>query len=421
MIRILLLALIGFTLPLPVQAQSPRMDLSIEEDTTLVGQPLIVRLKVLVPTFTQSPPTWPGFEAPNLMVKLNGRATNPTSETIEGQTWSGLIRSYTFYPMIAGTFQLAPQDVVIVYADPNSSAPITETLQTPAISFSATVPEGAEGLDPVVLADALTITQDISTAEGSMAVGDAITRSLTLSVSGTSPLFLPPLLDGTTPEGLRAYPQDPKVAESFDRGVLSGKRSEQVSYIATQPGPVDLAPVRLSWFNLTSRQIETVELEGATYEIEAGPTASPGINPALAWKVLVSFCLGALALWVFWRFARPPLKAEISRRKAAYLRSETFAYRCVSQAIGRRDVNDMIRTLETWTHLLEPVPAEIAGELEHAMLAVTGAAYSAERPGQNDDEGRWSALERAVSRARRTTRSRSRRGHGDTLPALNPF
>lgn len=420
MIRLLLFSLIGFVLALPVQAQSARIDLRIEEDTTLVGQPLIVRLKVLVPTFTQSPPTWPGFEAPNLMVKLNGRATNPTSETVEGQTWSGLIRSYTFYPMIAGTFQLAAQDVVVVYADPNSNASITETLQTPMISFSATVPEGAEGMDPVILADSLTVTQDFQTAEGSLAVGDAITRSLKISVGGTSPLFLPPLLEAEAPDGLRAYVQDPVVTESFDRGVLSGTRSEQVSYIATLSGSVNLEPVRLSWFNLKSKQLETVELDGATYEIEAGPAASSGVDPVLALRILVYFCFGVFALWVFWRFALPPLKAEASRRKAAYLRSEAFAYRRVLQAIARKDINDTICTLETWAHRLEPVGVETGGELDNALLEVTRAAYGAEQPDENGKK-RWNALDKVVRRTRRATRSTSRRRNDDTLPALNPF
>ena len=421
MIRALLFSFIGFMIALPVLAQSPQIDLNIKEDTTQVGQPLTVRLKVLVPTFMPSPPALPSFEAPNLMVKLNGRATNPTSETIDGQTWSGLIRSYTFYPMVAGTYQLPAQDVVIAYSDPDSSAPITETLQTPAISFSATIPDGAEGLDPLILADELTITQDIQTAEGSLAVGDALTRSLNISVRGTSPLFLPPLLTETSSDGLRAYPQDPKVIESFDRGVLSGTRSEQASYIATQSGLVELPSIQLSWFNLTSRQVETIELDGASFEIEAGPPASTGIDPERVLKIVVFLCLVALALWLFWRFALPPLKTEIARRKAAYLGSEAFAHRRVSQAISHQNVNDTIRTLETWTQMIGPVPTEPARELENAMLSVTRAVYGAERSEGVNNRTRWRALDKAASRTRRAVRSGHQENNGGKLPALNPF
>jgi hypothetical protein len=419
MIRLLIAFLLGVAIALPAFAQDPKIELSAQEDSVLVGQPLIVRLKVLVPTFMPSPPAFPSFEAPNLMVKLNGRATNPTSETIDGETWSGVIRAYTFYPLIPGTFQLPASNLVVVYQGDDGVTPVTKTLETPAFSFTAAVPKGAETLDPVILATDLKITQDISAADGPIKVGDAITRQLEITVEGTSPLFLPPMLVETEAETLRGYPQDPKVTESFDRGVLSGKRKEQMSYIATQAGTVTLPALRLEWFNLSSNQVETIELDGADFEIEAGPEAKREADPALILTWVAVLTGAALLIWALWRFALPPLKQWRARRTAERMASESYAHQHLQTAIGQRDLNETLRWLGIWRHRLPLQSGDAQTTINSALLAITGAQFGAKD--DPDVKKSWGSLGRAVDAARTTELAKLRGDQSSSLPALNPF
>jgi hypothetical protein len=419
MIRLVFALCLGFAMAVPAFAQDPKIEFSAELDSVPVGQPLVVRLKVLVPTFMPSPPAFPTFEAPNLMVKLNGRATNPTSETIDGETWSGLIRAYTFYPMIPGTFQLPASDLVVTYTGEDGVTPVTKTLQTPAFSFVAAVPEGAQGLDPVILATDLKITQDISAADGPIRVGDAITRQLEITVEGTSPLFLPPMLVETAADVLRGYPQDPKVTESFNRGVLSGRRVEQMSYIATQAGAVALPSLTLEWFNLSSNQVETIELDGADFEIEAGPAAKREIDPALILTWVALGIGGAIVGWTFWRYLLPPLRDWTARRKAGRLASESFAHQHLHKAIGLRDLNETLHWLDVWRHRLPPQVGNSQTAINTALLTITGAQFGAK--GTPDIKRAWVDLGRAVDAARKVELSALRGDQASSLPALNPF
>ena len=201
-------------------AQDPRVEVSLGAEQAAVGQPLILRLTVLVPSFMPDPPVLPSFEVPDLMVRLNGRATTPTSQQIDGETWSGITRSYSLYPMVPGTFILPPQEVRVTSAETGATPEVT-TIVTDEIRFEAILPEGAEALDPPVLATGLTAEQTITVPEGELAVGDAITREIVLKITGTSPLFIPPLLDTEATERLRPYPAEPTLDESENRGVLS--------------------------------------------------------------------------------------------------------------------------------------------------------------------------------------------------------
>lgn len=417
MMRGLFILLAALWSALPAQAQSPQVDLSMEEDIVIVGQPLIVRLSIMVPTFMPTPPVFPSFETPNLMVKLNGRATNPTSEKIDGETWSGVTRSFTFYPMISGTFQIPQQDVVVTYSDPATNSPVTETYRTTAFSFSATLPEGAKDLDPAILANSLEITQEITAGGAPLAVGDAITRSLKITVRGASPLFLPPLLDQAPSENLRGYPQDPSVSESYDRGVLSGTRNEQVSYIATQTGPAVLPQIQLSWYNLETEKVEVIQLGGATFEVEAGAAGATEPDWAFVAKIAAVLVFALAAFRAFWRYARAPVKAAIARRKSAYLQSEKFAYKQLKKAIAQKNTNQTIHDLALWDARTNRSDAHV-----HACLAaLTATIYGKETMPGTGHTRKWHALGQAVSRARNANHKAARDRGADKLPDLNPY
>ncbi len=61
------------------------------EAEAVVGQPIVLRLTLLVPTFMPDPPTFPTFDMPGLVVRIPERASTPTSKTVNGETWAGMI------------------------------------------------------------------------------------------------------------------------------------------------------------------------------------------------------------------------------------------------------------------------------------------------------------------------------------------
>lgn len=173
---------------------SPIMTAELAEDSVAVGQPLVLRVTVLVPTWMPKPPVFPSFDAPNMILRLPERASTPISKRINGDTWAGISRSYRLYPMIPGVFNLSPNALEITYADPETLKPIEASLPLPAISFTATVPSGAEDLDPLIVAEDVTLTQTFEGPDKVLSEGEAVVRRVTAQIAGSSPLFLPDMI-----------------------------------------------------------------------------------------------------------------------------------------------------------------------------------------------------------------------------------
>ena len=194
-------------------ATQPIIELTLSQTKTIPTQPVELSITVLVPTWLSRPVAFPTFEAPNLMVRVFGKATTPTSRTVEGQTWTGVTRSYYLYPMVAGTVRIAPQDLRVLWANPGKTEPIEGVVKTKPLGIIARLPPGAENLDPFIPAQDLKLIQTLSDEPGVLKPGDSFTRDVTAQISGTSPMFLPGLLPTHDIQGVASYPTEREVLE----------------------------------------------------------------------------------------------------------------------------------------------------------------------------------------------------------------
>lgn len=415
MIRALILFGLLLMAPLAALAQgaaAPRVTAELSSETTVVGQPVVLRIEVLVPTWLPSPPAFPNLDAPNLIVRLPERASGPISETIDGETWSGVSRAYRLYPMVPGTVSLPAQEVTVIYADPETTDPVRATVPLPPVSIAATVPEGAEGLDPLILATGLALEQQVEGPEGALGQGDAVTRTVTATITGTSPLFIPPLIPDLATPAVQGYPRDPVVEETQGRDGLSGSRREAVTYVARHGGTLELPTITLEWFNLDTGAVETAEAPGQSYEVDAPP---PAAEVRLNWRRMALLAVGALALTalaaLMLRRLAPPIRAWRARRRDAWQASERFAARAVRRAIAARDLDATHRALALWD---ARCPGMTSPAL-NAALAAVGAARFGPGPAGGAD---WQALNAAFA-AERHHRLAAEPATG-ALPPLNP-
>ena len=339
----------GPGLPAPAQGPEPAQDASadavrltaeISDPETPVGQPLVLTIKVLVPGWMPKPPEFPDLEQPGLMVRLPERASGPVSETVAGETWSGVQRRYRLYPLRGGCFELSGLSVTLHAAGPGQPAPQNLTAARPELSFTALLPEAARGLDPPILAQGLRLSETLEGAER-LEVGGAVVRVVTARIEGTTPVLIPALIPALFPEpapaipdepaappALRAYPDEPQVTESEERGTLSGSRRERVSYVATAAGCAELPAIRIAWFNLQSGQVETAELPAHPLTIAPGPAAPArsGTDRAGGGRGAGA---GALAAWHGSEpHARGRLRAAIRRRDLGASHAALRAWTC---------------------------------------------------------------------------------------------
>lgn len=421
------LIILALMLPMAAQAQGePQFSVELPEGEIIVGQPAVLRLKLLVPTWMPKPPVWPALEVPSLLVRLPERASTPVSETIEGETWSGISRAYRLYPLAVGAFEIPGQTITVTYADPGSPDPIIAELTLDPIRFDAMLPKGAEGLNPPIVASGLTLEQVI---EGGpeMATGDAVTRVVTISIQGTTPILLPAMMpelmpdleqtDGSATPPLRAYPKEPVVTEKEVRGVLSGVRVETTTYVAQAGGEVQLVPIALDWFNLDSGQIETAGLDGYSIAITAPPPPPPGPADYARWVVIGIG--GLLLIWGIYRLVWPRLRTAWRKGRTAWRASEPYAYRAVLKALRARDLTATMRALQVWSGFLAPHHGSAMDPLNRELARI-GAMKFSRYPAASEPTAWRDAIRSCHSLRAKTREGRKARNSGGILPDLNP-
>jgi hypothetical protein len=396
----------------------PVLEVTFEETEAIPGQPLSLRLTLLVPTFLPHPPVWPSPEAPNLLVRLPERSTNPTSARVGDETWSGVTRNYRISPMVPGDFTIPPQEVIVTYADPDSNEAVKVTLRTEVIAFRGVVPEGAEGLDPFIAADALKLEQRIDGEPGAMVPGDSVTRTVVATVSGMSPMFLPDLLAPVVVAGIAFYPDEPTLAETDERGRPGGSRTEGVTLVAEGGGSGGAPAVTLDWYNLATGEVETASVEGFAIAVD-GPPAQTAVEPrdwrAIALMALAGVVAIAAGVWLF-HMISPMLGCWISDARGRRLASEAYAYSELRRVIASRDHARLRPALDLWAERVTgPDPREEL-RVRAALTALGAARYGAAAPTDTDDA--WRALAEELPDARKSCRSTS--SGLRALPRLNP-
>ncbi len=395
----------------------PMLTMDFPETEAIPGQPLRLRLTVLVPTFMPQPPVWPSMETSNVLVRLPERSTTPISKRIGGATWSGIMRSYQLSPMVPGEFFLPPREVVVTYADPETSAPIRVTLTTDAVRFAGALPQGAENLDPFIAAQSLELKQTIEGEPGSMKPGDSASRTIVAEVRGVSPMFLPALQLPIDVDGIAAYPDEPRVEEAEDRGVIAGSRTERVTLVAEGGGRGEAPVVTLDWYNLQSGKVESATADGFDIAIDGPPAIT---SEPRDWRLIALVCVGALLALVVlsWLLRRivPPLLQWSRDRHAAKLASEEYAFRQLRRVVSKRDNAALRPALDAWSERVRRGDPREDVVVQGALVAIGAARYG--HDGMGGEDAGWRALADAIVAARTTLLDKGRAG--DALPPLNP-
>ncbi|MEW2916319.1 hypothetical protein AB1A64_04540 [Ruegeria sp. ANG10] len=388
-------------------AIQPQVTVETPTEDVIVGQPAIVRIKVLVPTFMPSPPVFPSLEQENLLVRLPERASGPVSETVNGETWSGVQRSYRIYPLLAGQISLGVTDIKVTFADPETNAPIQVSIPLSPIAISAVVPEGAANLNPLIIATGFELDQEVEGVT-EMQAGDAITRRLTARITGTSPILIPKLIPEYQEPLLRSYPKEPHLTETEDRGILSGQRVDEVVYLAQDGGQAKLPPVFIQWYNLSTDAVETVDVPGVDLTLTA-PKSNPLTTDRMV-EYALWVALAALFIWASLRWGAPRYRSWKDARQNVFRASPAFALEELQRALKAHDLSAAYSALEIWkTRSSDP---QGYGELEAQLVKIGSARYASDTTQKTPD---WSAAISALKELAETPQSQAR-----PLPPLNP-
>jgi hypothetical protein len=399
-------------------AQDPIVRLSVTPEDVAVGESAQMQVTVLVPTWFSEPPVYPSFELANSIVRLPPDSSYPTSERVGRETWSGIVRNYRVYPLISGRFRLGGQGVRVSYANPGS-APIAVDVPLPEATLSATVPQGAEELDPYLAGRSLMLTRDVEGDLDDLEAGDAIVVRTVAELDGLPAMFLPPLSPELAFEGVAVYADEP-VVEDGD----VARRTEKVTLVFESGGDFTLPGIELDWWDMTSQSVVTAMVPEVSFAV-AGPVAEPVAAedaPVRDWRAILVETAGWLAaLFVAWRVLRR-LTARAQRRAAERRESEPYAFRRFGKACGSGNARKAHHAMLAWLERLQPglTASGFAQDWGDESLVRKLDAFSAAVYRDGEESVQLDALYRGLGDARQSYLGDQSVDARPALPPLNP-
>jgi hypothetical protein len=215
-----------------------------------------------------------------------------TAETVNSRRYDVIERQYLLVPQRSGSLSLDGPLLDAQIAETGNGLTDPFFGRSPfAGMMNATRPLHLRG-DPVVLdvrprpvgagadwipATALTLEESWKPADAGVHAGEPLTRHLHLRVTGLTGAQLPDL--GTLmnlPDGIKAYPDQPKLDTALQDGKVVGTRDQDIALIAARPGRYELPELRLQWWDTAADRPRDAILPARTLDIAAAPADGAG-------------------------------------------------------------------------------------------------------------------------------------------------
>jgi len=330
------------------------------------GQQVQIQVDVLAPNFFLSPPKFPLFDLPNAIVTLPDTGAQNLVETIEGQSYAGIRRTYVVTPQTGGDFTLPPAKITFIYAampgQPGSEGSVT----LPPQKFTVA---GAPLGGPAT-AQQITVTQKLDRDPLSLKAGDTLVRTITVEAQGMQAMMIP-VPEFTAPEGVRLYPHDPVLSDKMDQGQgsIGGTRVDRVTYAFEGAGSYRLPVIEIAWYDPATQKNEVAQAPEVTVSVAAAAGFTPAIKPPeiteeapkrpdnlrlLPWVAAGLAALAFLAWLVprLWRRLRQWRQA----RRHRYEQSEAYSFRQFSTACRSGQGAPVYAALQSWATRAKTAP-----------------------------------------------------------------
>ncbi|AGA91622.1 hypothetical protein Thimo_2929 [Thioflavicoccus mobilis 8321] len=393
------------------------------------------------------------------------------SEMIDGERYTVVERHYAIFPQRSGSLEIEPPRLVaavpvertppaqgfgqdpfgpieeIFGSMPGMGGMFTSTRQVRARGRSVTLdvqPQPADAEQPWLPAESLELSDEWQPQGGRVTVGEAVTRTITITAAGVTSAQLPDL-DLDAPAGVKLYPDPPQSQDERRGEVPVAVKQIKVALVATSPGEVTLPEIRVPWWDTTSdspreavipaRTLEVVAAAGggagvaspapAATPVEARPQpaavpsggrATNASVPAAFWPwfsaLLALGWLATLGLWWRERHRRLAIPQAAGRDGDAAaprrpLSSRAEARQAAERACRNRGPRDARDALLAWAALAWPdnPPRGLAGlavrldsdEAAAALTAMERGLYSEAGPTDWNGKATWAAIGPALA------------------------
>jgi hypothetical protein len=262
-------------------AQEPKVRATLDvKDSVFVGQRVTIVVELLAPGLFAGSAAFDLPVTPGMVLVPPRGSPVVGNETIDDVEYTSQRHELSAFAHRTGQQTIPPFTVRFAYKrQPLDKQTVKATVTTASLKFTAQSPPGAENLGGVISAKGLTASEKWTPEPGKAKVGDAFTRSITFAAPDIPAMAFPPF-PAAKIDGLGVYPQSPEVLDSVDRGNLQGRRTDSITYVCQRPGTFEIPAARLSWFDLESKQLQSVDFPARTLVVAANPALAVAADAA---------------------------------------------------------------------------------------------------------------------------------------------
>jgi len=432
MATILLLSLAGTSLaagpPAFIKASVGKMD------KIWAGQRVNMYVTLYTTTSFSGTPRFSLPEVSGMLMMENEGRPLLGSEPIDTVTYVSKRHEFALFPLRPGTVKVPAFDVEFGYRGEDGK-PITQSFTTKELQFSVLKIPGADPREQVITTGDLQVKDQWTPQPVKAKVGDAFTRTVTLTAEDIPGMAFPPL-NIEKIDGLGVYQKQPRVNDQMQRGAFTGQRTETITYVCEKEGKFTLPGMNINWWNPKNEELKEIKLKPVTLEVAANPLLETEDQPgaeqqnsgSFSWKLagIALLVLSVAIIGLLWLL-------RLKKQQSSSLEpSEADLFKQFHRASTSSDAAKTMQALTLWLDSsgLTGVSGRLdllvsrAGDpdLGRQVQALETVLFSPEEV--NKGTGSWSAggLYRAVKRARRKLGQadiRLKVGE-EGLPALNP-
>ena len=322
-------------------AQTPDVSVTVSNKSVYVGQLNQIKVTILVPTWLTKPLYFNEVENVNLISLNSEKSAFAYSKQIKGKTWSGVVKEFNVIPMKDGQFTITipPIDVHFMGEHQNT---IKHTIAAQTVTFSATIPLKAKSLSPLIIAENITLNEQINAPEP-ITKGSVLERIVTLDISGTSGIFIPELLSEMSSTQFKAYSPNHRVNDRQDarNSALISTVTQSQSVLLLEDGNINLTGISLNYYQPSSDTVKTVKSEIIRLNVETAPRSTQQ-----TWIIIVFISVCLLGVIIF----RERFVNLLSQVKHRFTTSEWYLYYQCKQALTHNHKHALLLYLKWQAH-----------------------------------------------------------------------
>jgi len=419
LLRLLLLCCLSGSALAQAPAMAPLVQTSIvPSEGIVIGQPVLLHVKVLFPGEMARPPLVKVAEASGAQIIRFETQAITIRDNIDGQDYVGQTFEFVVFPRRGGDIDVPAADVTLL----NRAGDPVGATKGQRLRFTVIVPSGIDPSGPVLASTRVRASEswspDPSTA--GLKTGGAITRTIRRQAADV-PAFGMAELSFAAPGGVRVYVDPPVADDKIDRGSVEGIRTDKVTYVFEKAGTFALPALSQPWWDLDGRRVRSEALDGVTVTVAAAPGPAPQGWRGMfrEWRGPLAIGLAGFAVLATLAGSRTWLVKSWHRQRERYLKSEAFARKVLRKAAGTGDAAATYRALQVWLARL-PISVRqsfgqdarttaLVGQLERSLFG-QGGSWSRQSGAE------LSTLAARVGRSQHDQRTEP----WSILPPLNP-